>query len=107
MVDRPWGSYEIITSTDQYQMKVLKIGPGLRLSDQRHRHRAEIWIPIDGVLHVSDHCVPRGSTHQIAAGEWHRLENRNAHDITVIEIQTGDCFGEDDIKRRADDYGRT
>ena len=65
MVDRPWGSFEIIAATDQYQIKVLIIGPGLRLSDQRHRRRAELWLPIDGDLHVNGHRAPSGIAHQI------------------------------------------
>ena len=107
MVNRPWGKFEIIATADQYQIKVITIGPGLRLSDQRHQHRAELWLPIDGDLHVNGHCVPMGTAHQIGAGEWHRLENRNEHPLTLVEIQTGEHFGEDDIERRADDHGRT
>ena len=106
MVTRPWGSFEIITSADQYQIKVLKIGPGLRLSDQRHRHRAELWLPVDGDLHVNGNRVSKGTTRQIGANEWHRLENRNKHPLTVLEIQTGESLEEGDIERRADDYGR-
>ena len=84
--------------------------PGHRLSRQRHTHRAEHWYVVQGQARVShgddEITLAIGGTVDIPKGTWHRLENAGAEPLVVIEIQTGDYLGEDDIERAADDYGR-
>lgn len=113
-VQRPWGSYRIIEQGPGYQIKMLTISPGAKLSDQKHKHRRELWTPIEGVLFVSlggiEKIVYENQSLSIAKDVWHRLENKTGYNsdrhLSLIEIQTGDSFDEEDIERRADDYGR-
>lgn len=92
------------------KVKRLEIHPGKRLSYQRHRHRAEHWffvsgharITLDDVLHERG----AGDTFDIPRGGWHRIENIGDEPVVFIEVQTGSYFGEDDIERKADDFGR-
>jgi mannose-1-phosphate guanylyltransferase/mannose-6-phosphate isomerase len=109
-VYRPWGYYEALDAGSRYQVKRLMIKPGGRLSLQRHRRRAEHWVVVSGEAHVtldeqSIQLGPNQSTY-IPQGSRHRLENRGKEPLFVIEVQSGDYFGEDDIERFADDYKR-
>jgi mannose-1-phosphate guanylyltransferase/mannose-6-phosphate isomerase len=109
-VHRPWGMYEILGGGQGYQSKRITVFPGEELSLQRHLHRAEHWIITNGVATVTiDNVVfeikqdesifiPRGSTH--------RLKNNHHTELHLIEVQTGDYFGENDIERLEDNYGR-
>lgn len=109
-VTRPWGAYEVIGISAFHQVKHLTIDPYQRLSDQRHKHRSETWMPINDVLEVELHghfiTVAPGRTLSIGPGAWHRLRNPNEKPLIVVEIQTGRSFEEEDIERRDDDYGR-
>jgi mannose-1-phosphate guanylyltransferase/mannose-6-phosphate isomerase len=110
-VYRPWGYYESIDEGDAYQVKRLMLNPGARISLQLHRRRAEHWVVVSGEAKVTcgDKELRLGanqSTH-IPRGTRHRLENVGPDPLFVIEVQSGDYFGEDDIERFDDDYRRT
>lgn len=108
---RPWGWFERVTDGPGFQVKRIVVNPGGRLSLQSHRRRAEHWVVVDGVArttiqgHVRD--VAANQSVYVPAGAVHRLENLGDAPITLIEVQTGDYFGEDDIKRYDDVYART
>jgi mannose-1-phosphate guanylyltransferase / mannose-6-phosphate isomerase len=110
-VYRPWGYYESIDDGAAYQVKRLVLKPGCRISLQRHRHRAEHWVVVAGRAKVTRGAEelllgPNQSTH-IPLGAKHRLENVGDEPLYVIEVQSGDYFGEDDIERFDDDYRRS
>ena len=109
---RPWGCFTILDEAEDYKVKRIEVLPGKRLSYQRHTHRAEHWFIVRGIAKVTlngtEFLVPAGASVDIAVGDAHRVENPE-DDITLIfiETQTGDYFGEDDIERLDDDFGRT
>jgi mannose-6-phosphate isomerase-like protein (cupin superfamily) len=110
--ERPWGSFTILDEGDNYKVKRLEVLPGKRLSYQRHSRRSEHWFVVRGTAKVtlndSEILVPSGTALDIPVGAAHRIENSPGSDILVlIETQTGDYFGEDDIERLDDDFGRT
>ena len=109
-VYRPWGYYESIDEGKGFQVKRLMITPGARLSLQRHSRRAEHWVVVSGQAKVTRgeeelRLGPNQSTY-IPTGTRHRLENPGTEPLYVIEVQSGDYLGEDDIERFADDYKR-
>lgn len=109
--ERPWGSFTVLDEGDNYKVKRLEVLPGKRLSYQRHSRRAEHWFVVRGTAKVTlndrELLVPTGQTVDIPVGAAHRIENENGDDrLIIIEIQTGDYFGEDDIERLEDDFGR-
>jgi mannose-1-phosphate guanylyltransferase/mannose-6-phosphate isomerase len=110
LVQRPWGSYEVLARGKDHQMKRLVVEPGGRLSLQRHRYRAEHWIVVGGVARVT--CddahlqLDAGESTFIPCGAVHRLENPGPEPLVVLEVQMGCYLGEDDIERLDDDYGR-
>ena len=107
---RPWGRFEVLADEPEHKIKRLMVEPGQRLSLQRHRYRAEHWYVVCGRAMVTlgqvETPLESGETIDIPRGKWHRLKNRGDDRLVLIEIQTGDYFGEDDIERAADDYGR-
>ena len=109
-VYRPWGFYEPVYGTDGVQVKRLCIDPGGRLSLQVHRRRSEHWVVVRGVASVTRSGeafeVAENESTYIPAGTKHRIENRSAKPLEVIEVQCGDYLGEDDIVRFEDAYGR-
>jgi mannose-1-phosphate guanylyltransferase/mannose-6-phosphate isomerase len=109
--ERPWGSFEILTNGDRYQVKRLVVHPGSKLSLQSHRHRAEEWVVVNGTAEVTldDETVMagEGETVSVAVGQRHRLANPGPIPLVVIEVQIGSYLGEDDIERYEDDYGRS
>jgi len=109
-VHRPWGSYSILEDADDCKVKRLVVKPGQVLSLQLHHQRSEHWTVIRGTAKVrlGDReflLKPNESTY-IPVGTQHRLENAGKEDVHLIEVQTGDYFGEDDIVRYEDIYGR-
>ena len=92
-------------------MKRIEVKPGGRLSLQVHKHRSEHWIVVRGeavvVNGASEMTVRHNESTYIPAGHKHRLENRTAEDLVLIEVQCGTYLGEDDIVRFEDNYGRT
>lgn len=110
-VHRPWGSYDSIDADDGFQVKRIKVKPGARLSLQSHRCRAEHWIVVRGTARVTrDNDVFELHANQstyIPLGAKHRLENPGEDMLELIEVQSGDYLGEDDIVRYEDAYGRS
>lgn len=107
---RPWGFYEIIQENPIYKIKKIVVLPGKRLSLQKHQFRKEYWIIItgEGIATLNDQQinVSAGSTIHVDLQDIHRIENTGHDELIFIEIQTGTYFGEDDIERLHDDYGR-
>ncbi|HWS78080.1 MAG TPA: mannose-1-phosphate guanylyltransferase/mannose-6-phosphate isomerase [Thermomonas sp.] len=110
-VHRPWGSYDSVDAGDGFQVKRIKVKPGARLSLQSHTRRAEHWIVVRGTARVTrDNDVFELFANQstyIPIGAKHRLENPGAEMLELIEVQSGDYLGEDDIVRYEDVYGRS
>jgi mannose-1-phosphate guanylyltransferase/mannose-6-phosphate isomerase len=107
---RPWGWYESLVIGPRFQVKRIVVHPGAALSLQSHHHRAEHWIIVQGTAKVTiDDAVSLISENQsvyIPVGAVHRLENPGKLPLTLIEVQTGSYFGEDDIIRYQDVYAR-
>jgi len=108
---RPWGSYEQVDAGARFQVKRLVVKPGGRLSLQRHAQRAEHWVVVRGIARVTRDrdvfdLVANQSTY-IPLGAAHRLENPGEEPLHLIEVQSGDYLGEDDITRIDDIYGRS
>ena len=95
---------------ERYEVRRLTVAPGGRLSLQLHRHRSKHWVVVQGRAHITRgrHMVELVENESIfiPSGMVHRLENRNAEPLEVIEVQVGDYLGEDDIVRFEDAYGR-
>ena len=107
---RPWGHYEILHESDVHKVKCIWVHPGKRLSYQRHEKRAEHWFIVSGTALVTHNGVQitmrAGDSINIAVRDLHRIENIGEVDVIFIEVQTGTYFGEDDIERIEDDFGR-
>lgn len=109
-VFRPWGSYTVLEEGQRFKIKRLKVKPGAALSLQMHHHRSEHWIVVQGMAKVvngaSEKLINTNESTFIPAGHQHRLENPGVIDLVLIEVQSGEYLGEDDIVRLADQYGR-
>ena len=107
---RPWGRYEVLQESDAHKVKCIWVHPGKRLSYQRHQKRAEHWFIVAGSARITLNGVVSdiraGQTVDIAIGDLHRIENIGSDDVVFIEVQSGSYFGEDDIERIEDDFGR-
>jgi mannose-6-phosphate isomerase len=108
--ERPWGRYEVLQEGATYKVKSIHVNPGKRLSYQRHQKRSEHWYVTDGsgevTLDGKVQVVSRGSIIEIPQGMLHRISNTGNSELILIEVQTGSYFGEDDIERVEDDFGR-
>ena len=107
---RPWGWYQTVSENTGNKIKRIGVSPGQQMSLQKHHHRAEHWVVVQGVarvtrddqmfdLGVGGHC-------DIAVGQVHRLSNPTDGPVEIVEVQFGSYLGEDDIIRLHDDYGR-
>lgn len=110
--ERPWGTYTVLSDEDDHKVKRIVVRPGLRLSYQRHAQRSEHWFVVSGVgtfiLDGVEKTVRPGDSVDIPAGCAHRIENSHESEpLVFIEVQHGSYFGEDDIERLEDDFGRT
>lgn len=107
---RPWGKFTILADQPDHKVKRLLVKPGCRLSLQRHKHRREHWLVVSGSGEVTRNEERRllhtGDSIDIEAGDIHRVQNSSNVDLVFVEIQLGDYFGEDDIERLENDYGR-
>lgn len=107
---RPWGYFEVLSDAPDHKVKRIVVNPGGSLSLQRHKKRAEHWFAVAGVgvalIDGKPHDLAGGCAVDIPLGATHRLENTAAGDLVIIEVQTGTYFGEDDIERLEDRYGR-
>lgn len=108
---RPWGFYTVLSDEVDHKVKRICVHRGKRLSLQRHRRRAEHWYLVsgEGVVTIDAREIPlrAGEAVDIPCGAAHRFSNAGQTDAFFIEVQTGEYFGEDDIERLADDYGRS
>ena len=107
---RPWGFYLVLSDKPDHKVKRIVVYPGKRLSLQIHRHRSEHWYIIRGEAVVTrdneQAILKKGQSIDIPVGTAHRIMNPGAENMAFIEVQTGDYFGEDDIERLEDDFGR-
>ena len=109
-VFRPWGNYDSIDMGQRYHVKRITVDPGGILSLQMHHHRAEHWIVVSGTAQVTrgdeTFMLTENQSTYIPVGTKHRLENTGSIPLEMIEVQSGGYFGEDDIVRYEDIYGR-
>lgn len=109
-IDRPWGRYQQIATADGFQVKLIRVRPGGKLSLQYHHHRTEHWVIVAGTALVTrddeEHRLGINEYIHIPLGSVHRLGNPGDTDLVLVEVQTGDYLGEDDIVRLEDIYGR-
>lgn len=111
VVERPWGTYQVLAEGDGYQVKRLVVKPGKRLSLQYHHHRSEDWVVATGQAEVTigdeKHPGKVGDSFHVPVKVSHRIANpATSGNLTIIETQLGDYLGEDDIVRIEDDFGR-
>lgn len=108
--ERPWGFYEILLEEENYKVKRITVNPGAKLSYQSHTKRSEDWTIVQGsgvvVFNEVEYKVKCGHHFAIPVGCRHRMYNDSNEKLVFIEVQTGEYFGEDDITRYVDDYGR-
>jgi mannose-1-phosphate guanylyltransferase/mannose-1-phosphate guanylyltransferase/mannose-6-phosphate isomerase len=110
-VRRPWGSYQSLHIGDRFQVKRITVQPGAKLSLQKHFHRAEHWVVVNGTALVTrdDEQILLRENESIflPLGCVHRLENPGRVPLNLVEVQSGAYLGEDDIVRLDDAYART
>ena len=110
-VHRPWGNYTVLEEGERFKIKRIVVKPGASLSLQMHHHRSEHWVVVSGMARVvngeQEIFVRTDESTYIPAGTAHRLANPGVIDCVMIEVQTGDYVGEDDIVRYEDKYGRS
>jgi mannose-6-phosphate isomerase-like protein (cupin superfamily) len=109
--NRPWGKYEVLYDGDDCKVKRITVNPGGQLSLQYHKHRMEDWIIVSGkgdvTINGTTRTVSSPDTVHILQGDIHRVTNTSDEPFVFIEVQRGTYFGEDDIVRLEDKYGRT
>lgn len=109
-VHRPWGTYAVLEEGPRFKIKRIVVKPGASLSLQMHHHRSEHWIVVSGMAKVvngdNEFLVATNQSTYIPAGHRHRLENPGVLELVMIEVQSGEYLGEDDIVRFQDNYGR-
>lgn len=109
-VHRPWGYYQSVHAGERFQVKRITVNPGARLSLQRHQHRAEHWVVVNGTALVTRDAeqitVRENESVFLPQGCVHRLENPGDTPLNLIEVQSGSYLGEDDIERLEDDFAR-
>jgi mannose-6-phosphate isomerase len=108
--ERPWGGYTVLEENRNYKIKRIEVNPGHRLSLQMHHHRSEHWIVVSGTARVTKgdeiSIININESTFIPMGKLHRLENPGIIPLIIIEVQSGEYLGEDDIVRFDDDYQR-
>ncbi len=106
----PWGKWEVLLDEPNYKVKRITVLPGKRLSYQKHFKRNEHWVVVEGksvvTLDGKEIYLEKGGTIDIPKEAAHRIANNDDKQLMFIEIQLGEYFGEDDIIRLEDDYGR-
>jgi mannose-1-phosphate guanylyltransferase len=107
---RPWGFYTVLEEGDCYKIKKIVVKPNASLSLQSHKHRSEHWVVVSGQANIhndgTDIILNKNESTYISAGHKHRLQNNGNEDLVLIEVQSGDYLGEDDIVRFDDLYNR-
>ena len=108
--DRPWGWYDVIDQGNRYKVKSIEVNPNASLSLQKHLHRAEHWVVVEGTAQVEVDgkitIIKENESTYIPLGSKHRLSNPDKIPLRIIEVQSGSYLEEDDIERFDDDYGR-
>lgn len=108
---RPWGTYTVLEEGEGFKIKRIEVKPGRRLSLQAHYHRSEHWIVVSGTAKVTNGereiLLTNNQSTYIPCGFKHRLENPGILPLVLIEVQSGEYLGEDDIVRYDDIYGRS
>jgi len=109
-VQRPWGTFTVLEEGQHFKIKRIEVKPGARLSLQMHYHRSEHWVVVGGTAKVindtQELTLRVNESTYIPAEHKHCLENIGSDTLVLIEVQTGDYLGEDDIVRFEDIYGR-
>ncbi len=109
--ERPWGNYTVLDDAANFKVKRIEVLPGKRLSYQKHSRRAEHWFIVEGTATVTldgkEIVVTAGNAIDIPLQAAHRVANQQQEKLVFIEVQIGDYFGEDDIVRLEDDFGRS
>jgi mannose-1-phosphate guanylyltransferase len=109
-VTRPWGTYTVLEEGSRFKIKRIVVRPGGSLSLQMHHHRSEHWIVVSGMAKVTnddrEFLLDTNESTFIKPGRVHRLINSGVIDLVMIEVQSGEYLGEDDIVRFTDIYGR-
>ena len=107
---RPWGTYKSLVKENKWQVKLIEVKPGEKLSLQKHKFRSEHWVVVSGVAKVEIDgeimILNENESSYIPLGSKHRLSNPGKENLKIIEIQSGSYLGEDDIERFQDNYGR-
>lgn len=107
---RPWGRYDILLDANETKVKLITVNPSSKLSYQYHEKRKEQWVVVEGqltlILNDVELVLNPGMTVAIYPGDKHRAWNKTDKVVKFVEVQTGSYFGEDDIIRLEDDYGR-
>ncbi len=100
----------VLSDCEDHKVKRIVVHPGMRLSLQRHRRRSEHWhfVKGEGIVTREESRIPvkQGESVDIPLGALHRIQNTGEGDLVLIEVQRGEYFGEDDIERIEDDFGR-
>jgi mannose-1-phosphate guanylyltransferase len=109
-VHRPWGTYTVLQEDPRFKIKRIEVKPGQRLSLQMHHHRSEHWVVVSGMARIvngeKEMFIGTNESTYIPAGQRHRLENPGLLNLVMVEVQSGQYLGEDDIVRFDDNYGR-
>ena len=109
-VARPWGTYTTLQEGRNFKIKRIEVKPGAALSLQMHHHRSEHWVVVSGAAQITngerEFLINANESTYIPAGHKHRLTNPGIIDLVMIEVQSGEYLGEDDIVRFDDIYGR-
>ena len=110
ITERPWGHYLVLEDSPTHKVKTILVKPGKRLSYQTHEQRSEYWVIVSGTgtvtLDGQEAMCLAGDAFVIEQGTAHRIANTGTEDLVFIETQLGLYFGEDDIVRLEDDFGR-
>jgi mannose-6-phosphate isomerase-like protein (cupin superfamily) len=108
--ERPWGNFTVLDDAEGHKVKRMVVRPGKRLSYQRHARRSEHWFVVRGrgrvIVDGRESELTESMAIDIPVSAAHRIENHGDVDLVFIEVQHGDYFGEDDIVRLEDDFGR-
>ncbi len=109
-IEKPWGAWTLLEAGPGYKVKRLEVFPGKRLSLQKHAHRSEHWVVVQGTARVTNgdraFSLETNQWTFIPLGAVHRLENPDSNPLVVIEVQSGTDLRETDIVRFDDDFGR-
>ncbi|MDC3171387.1 cupin domain-containing protein, partial [Prochlorococcus sp. AH-716-E13] len=107
---RPWGNYISLENSDSWKIKIIEVKPGASLSLQLHKKRAEHWVVVDGIASIEinekEFTLSPNNSCFVPIGAKHRLSNNGDKILVIIEVQSGEYLGEDDIFRFKDKYGR-